>query len=288
MIASLKRRLAPVVPERPDLDSPGWAMFADHIARYLFAAEFAPGKRVLDAGTGPGYGAAMLRAVGAAGVTAVDIDPASIAQAAARYADSGVEYLADDCETLDKARGPFDLICSFENIEHLPHPERFLEAAAKRLAPGGMLVISTPDRSVTPPFVNGRPANPHHEHEWYRQEFLDLLGRYFGACELRVQVKALGYDRRREAAAQLVRHLRRSNPIFWAVGIATVLMRKRYYWEPILELGTPTPADFPIVPAAVAPFLGSPYCNVVLCTQPRAAAAPDIGSGPRNEDRSRS
>ena len=270
MLASLKRRLAPSDPERPpDPDAAGWPQFADHVARYAFAMEYAKGKRALDAGTGPGYGASLLHAGGASRVVGVDIDSGSIAAAQKRYGGRGIEFLVDDCETLGHITGPFDLICSFENIEHLPHPERFLDAAARLLAPGGTLIVSSPERARTPPHVNGRPTNPHHFHEWYAAEFLELLGRRFGQCDHRIQVKTFSCDRRQQATGALVRHLRRSNPILWLVGVGTVLLHKRYYWEPILELGTPAPADYPIVSQAAAPLLGTGYSNVVMCTQPR-------------------
>src|SRR5512140_3162495 len=94
-----------------------------HVARYLFAAAHAQGRRVLDAATGSGYGAHLLRVQGAAQVVGVDIDAAEIEQARQRFATEGVEYLADDCQQLDKVQGTFDVICSFETIEHVPQPD---------------------------------------------------------------------------------------------------------------------------------------------------------------------
>ena len=248
----------------PDPADEKWAQFADHVARYAFAMDYAKGRTVLDAGAGLGYGAAMLRAGGAARVVAVDIDPNVIAEAQSRYGDGGIEFLADDCQSLTKAVGPFDLICSFENIEHLPQPEQFLKAAASRLAPNGLLIISTPDRAATEPFVNGRPVNPYHFHEWYRDEFMELLGRYFSRCELRVQVKSNALERRTQAAEALVRHLKR-NPLARLTGIAKFALRRRSYWAPIRDLATPSPTDCPIVDPAVAIFFGRPWCHVVLC-----------------------
>jgi SAM-dependent methyltransferase len=234
-------------PEHPpdDFEASTWPQFADHVARYAFARGYAKGRRILDAGTGPGYGAAMLRAAGASRVVAVDVDHQVIAKARQRHGERGIELLGDDCEELANAAGPFDLICSFENIEHLRQPERFLAAAARLLTSEGMLIVSTPDRAVTGPFVDGRPANPHHVHEWYRKEFLEMLGHYFSLCEFRVQVKSNAIERRRQAAAALVRHLKRSNPIARSIGIASVLFRKQSYWASILDLATPSPADYP-------------------------------------------
>jgi len=66
-------------PERPDPGGNEWEdHHADHLSRYLYAAPLVAGRRVLDAGTGPGYGAALLKDAGASHVQAVDIDPATI------------------------------------------------------------------------------------------------------------------------------------------------------------------------------------------------------------------
>jgi glycosyltransferase involved in cell wall biosynthesis len=187
--------------ERYHPGSPDWAAVSgDHLARYLFAVSFARGKRVLDAGTGYGYGAAILRASGASEVLGVDIDPAVVASARAAHSSSGLSYLADDCERLDQVPGPFDLICSFENIEHLKDPRGFLRAAARRLGPDGILVCSTPDRAATPPFVDGRPANPFHVNEWSADEFAALLGESFGRIEMLAQVRSGAAEVRRATA----------------------------------------------------------------------------------------
>ena len=144
-----------------------------------------------------------------------------------------------------------------------------MAAAARLLTSEGMLIVSTPDRAVTGPFVDGRPANPHHVHEWYRKEFLEMLGHYFSLCEFRVQVKSNAIERRRQAAAALVRHLKRSNPIARSIGIASVLFRKQSYWASIWT-GYSSPSDYPIVDPDVSMFLGSSWCHVVLCTGPKA------------------
>jgi len=151
VLGALKKRFTPPPPERPDLDSVAWAQFADHVARYVFAGSYVQGKRVLDAGTGPGYGAAILKYAGAAEVVAVDIDSESIEYAKCRFGGEGVDYMTDDCEAFENARGPFDVICSFENIEHLPNPEKFMAESARMLKPDGMLIISTPERAKQPP-----------------------------------------------------------------------------------------------------------------------------------------
>jgi SAM-dependent methyltransferase len=261
----------------PD-DVPLWARhYADHVARYSLAAERAAGKRVLDVGTGPGYGAVILRAAGAASVTAIDFDAATVAAAHKRYARPGVTYAVGDAEMLD-GLGPFDLVCSFENIEHLPHPERFVTAAARVLAPDGVLLCSTPDRRATPPFVNGRPANPYHINEWHIEEFRALLLAGFESVDLRAQVRGYGLAVREEAAlgarAALGVH---DTFVQRSFGARLRRLLGRTHWldaaragvEAAVALGTASPADYPVLPLETASLFGHPFCHFAVCTRPK-------------------
>src|SRR5262245_47739963 len=71
-------------PERPPaIDAGDWPQFADHVARYAFAMDYADGRVI--PGTGPGYGAAMLRAGGEARVVAIAFDADTITAGRERY-----------------------------------------------------------------------------------------------------------------------------------------------------------------------------------------------------------
>lgn len=257
--------------ERAVPGEPTWAeMAAPHVARYAFAAEHARVRRVLDAGSGAGYGAAILAEGGAASVVGVDLDPEMVAQARQRFGGAAVEFLVDDCQQLSRAGGPFGVVCNFENIEHLPHPEQFLEAAARVLEPDGLLIVSTPDRAATPPFVDGRPRNPFHLHEWYRDEFAAILAPWFEQVDMRAQVESLSIVRRNEAVAALRRGL------MWANPLVSFLWRKlsrgesgRRSWRELEGLAAGGASDYPIVPLALLGVFGRPWCHVALCRKPR-------------------
>jgi SAM-dependent methyltransferase len=257
--------------ERAMPGQPTWAeMAGPHIARYVFASEFARSRRVLDAGFGAGYGSAILAGAGAASVTAADVDSDAVRQAQQRFAGTGVEFVLDDCQELAKLSGPFDVVCSFEMIEHLPEPERFLRSAARVLASEGLLLISTPDRASSPPEVGGRPRNPFHLREWYRDEFAALLADWFDDVELRVQVESVSLGRQVEAVSALCQCL------MWANPLATFLWRKlskdargERSWKKLKGLAAGSPSDFPIVPLSLAEVYGHSMFHVALCRRPR-------------------
>lgn len=243
---------------------------APHLARYLFAAEYARGRQTLDAGAGSGYGAILLAQAGAANVLAIDIDASVVEQAQQSYQIPGLTFGVDDCETLTQSPGPFDLICSFENIEHLRHPQAFLAAAAHRLRPDGTLLISTPDSAASPPCVNGRPRNPYHYQEWDQAGFQELLSPFFADVELRVQVVTSAQQARMEAVAALRQGLLWSNPL-------TVLLWRKWPpgakktargWKKLAGLAAPSPADYPIVAACVASAWGASRFHVAICRHP--------------------
>ncbi len=149
----------------------------EHYHRYAFAQPLARGKRVLDAACGEGYGAALVASV-AESVLGLDVSGQAIAHARARYAQPNLRFDQADVTALEHLpAASFDLILSFETLEHLLAQEVMLQGFRRLLAPGGLLLVSTPDkRNYTdiPEF-----HNEHHVRELYREEFEDLLAGIF-------------------------------------------------------------------------------------------------------------
>ena len=104
------------------------------------------GKTALDVGCGAGLLAEPLARLGAK-VTAIDAAPELIEAAKAHAAGQGlsIDYRAVGLEAL---KGKFDLVTSMEVIEHVADPQEFVSALAARLAPGGLLILSTPTRTA--------------------------------------------------------------------------------------------------------------------------------------------
>ncbi len=104
------------------------------------------GKSALDVGCGAGLLCEPLARLGA-DVTGVDAAPENIAAAAAHAEGAGLDlrYIAGEVGELDL--GQFDLVTSMEVIEHVADKRAFLAALADRLAPGGLLILSTPNRT---------------------------------------------------------------------------------------------------------------------------------------------
>jgi 2-polyprenyl-6-hydroxyphenyl methylase/3-demethylubiquinone-9 3-methyltransferase len=104
------------------------------------------GKTALDVGCGAGLLAEPLARMGAK-VTAVDAAPELIEAAKAHAVGQGLEidYRAVGVEAL---KGKFDLVTSMEVVEHVAEPQDFISALAARLAPGGLMILSTPNKTA--------------------------------------------------------------------------------------------------------------------------------------------
>ena len=131
---------------------------AEHLARYWLVKDACKGKRVLDVACGEGYGSALLKKWGASLVVGVDISQDAIANATERFGTGGISYrLGDACDLASvlSADESFDLIVSFETMEHVPDVVGLLRGIKKYLAVGGTMAISCPnDREVASDQVN--------------------------------------------------------------------------------------------------------------------------------------
>ena len=151
-------------------------IYYEHFHRYAMTLELARGGDVLDIACGEGYGTAALSLVAKSAV-GVDNDGETIQHAAARYTAMNVDFRLGDCTEIPAADAAFDLVVSFETIEHLAEQERMLKEVRRVLKPTGRLVISSPNKLVYSDA--GSVQNPYHVRELYFHEFRDLLRSFF-------------------------------------------------------------------------------------------------------------
>lgn len=142
-------------------------------ARYQFALKYAFGKIVLDAGCGTGYGTYELSKK-AKKVYGIDQNIAVIKYAQKVYKNKNLSFQAGNLEKIRFPKNRFDLICIFEVIEHVNDYKGFLKELYRVLKPGGTLLISTPNKSIYSPYTK-RPFYPYHFHEFYLDEFKEML-----------------------------------------------------------------------------------------------------------------
>jgi len=152
----------------------------EHLARYWWATSLAPGRSVLDAGCGVGYGSAMLARAGAIEVVGVDVSAKAV-EAAAERAPENASFVAADVHALPFDARRFGLVVCFEVIEHVERQDEVIAEFARVLASDGVLAISSPNREVYP------QGNPHHVHEYVPEELRGALTAHFDHVELRRQ-----------------------------------------------------------------------------------------------------
>lgn len=153
-----------------------------HLASYRFAEKYCAGKSVLDLGCGSGYGTAKIAKV-AAMARGVDVSADAIAFAAARHASSNLSYqIIEAGAPLPFDDGVFDVVLSFQVIEHVSDEYSYLLEARRVLKPNGILILVTPDRKHRL-FPGQRPWNRWHLREYSQSGLEAVVGRVFGIEE---------------------------------------------------------------------------------------------------------
>ncbi|MCM8795683.1 MAG: class I SAM-dependent methyltransferase [Candidatus Omnitrophica bacterium] len=153
-----------------------WKDYQRHIFRYLFASEYVKDKLVLDLACGVGYGAYILSKRGAKKVIGGEIKSELLDYANFYYKGENRYFVSLDCLELPFRDKSFDIIVSFETIEHLLDVKKFLSESCRILKPDGAFICSTPNlfsrytKEQIPPF---------HIHEFHLRELKALLQKHF-------------------------------------------------------------------------------------------------------------
>jgi glycosyltransferase involved in cell wall biosynthesis/SAM-dependent methyltransferase len=152
---------------------------AIHLKRYDFARQFCQGKIVLDAACGVGYGSSYLASV-AKEIIGVDISEKAISYAKEHYQRDNIQFKVMDIHNLGFPDKYFDIVCSFETLEHLDNLERFISKVKHLLKDDGIFIVSTPQVKS----MNYSPENPYHKVEFSYKGLGDLLRKYFVKVEI--------------------------------------------------------------------------------------------------------
>ncbi|MDR2835142.1 MAG: class I SAM-dependent methyltransferase [Bacteroidales bacterium] len=150
-----------------------------HIASYEFALNYVKGKKVLDYGCGSGYGAYML-AKEAENVVATDLSDEAVSYSMEKFVSNNLIF--KKIEDIDYQK--FDVIVSFQVIEHVKNDKKYIKKLKDMLNPGGVLLITTPDRTDRLFRYIQKPWNVYHLKEYSANSISKLLSKYFNEFDV--------------------------------------------------------------------------------------------------------
>lgn len=159
-------------------------IYDEHMVRYAFVERLAQDKRILDVASGSGYGSALLSKT-AKSVIGIDLDKDAVEKARAMYGNEKLKFEVGDAGALKLNDKSVDLITSFETIEHLENVGAYLKELLRVSTDEAIVCISTPNKEIY------KEKNPFHVKEYTKQEFVDLLKRYFSEVKIFEQKNAL-------------------------------------------------------------------------------------------------
>lgn len=153
---------------------------ACHLARYHWVRQFIKSKSVLDAGCGSGYGSSIL-AKYVKKYVGVDISENAILFANKKYKRRNIRFLNADLTKGVNLDEKFDVIISFDVLEHIKNADRYMKTLVNFLDDNGTLIIETPNALLQELYSVGH--NPFHFKEYSPKELKDLVSPYFDEVE---------------------------------------------------------------------------------------------------------
>jgi 2-polyprenyl-3-methyl-5-hydroxy-6-metoxy-1,4-benzoquinol methylase len=148
----------------------------EHLHRYALVKGLVKDKVILDIACGEGYGSNLL-AQEAKLVIGVDIDKETVKAAQGKYKKKNLTYQVGSTSNIPCEDNFFDIVVSFETIEHHNEHEQMIAEIKRVLKPEGILIISTPDKKQYSDIPNYQ--NPFHIKEMYEKEFKALIKNNF-------------------------------------------------------------------------------------------------------------
>jgi ubiquinone/menaquinone biosynthesis C-methylase UbiE len=160
--------------------SPWWG---EHVFRYNEVIKRVTGsEKILDIACGNGYGTYVLAKATSEDVIGGDIEIGAIKLCKDEFALQNLKYEVLDATTLPFEDETFDIVVSFETIEHTTQFSKMLSEFNRVLKPNGTLFVSTPNRLVSS--ADGIIKNRFHTQEWSFTELNSILKEHFKKFEL--------------------------------------------------------------------------------------------------------
>lgn len=148
--------------------------YQQSLKAYELVEQYAAGKDVLDVACGEGYGTSLV-GKSASRVVGLDYNKEAVLEAQRRYGSANISFVEGDLfGTNNILQGEqFDIVCCFQTIEHVHDHDEFLAVLTSVVKPGGLLMVSTPNKRLFPSF------NPYHVHELDYDEMQALFHKHF-------------------------------------------------------------------------------------------------------------
>jgi SAM-dependent methyltransferase len=145
-----------------------------HRYAYDLVRDYAePSHRLLDVGSGEGYGSTILMPF-VASYAGIDVSADAVAKANERYGSDNVVFQEYDGLTIPHPNGSFDLITSYQVIEHVADVPRYVAEMRRVGRPGGYVLVTTPNRKLR--LAEGeRPWNRYHLREYDAEGLREIL-----------------------------------------------------------------------------------------------------------------
>jgi SAM-dependent methyltransferase len=204
--------------------------FRRHEAGYAAVPGWLPSTPgvVLDAGCGEGYAAGLLGAAWpGVRVVGVDYDALTTAHAAGTYGGERAAYLRGALTALPLADGAVDVVVSLQVLEHIWTPGDYVRELARVARPGGVVVLSTPNRPTFSPGLGRRerPSNVYHCREYDAAELGEEVRRWLPGAE--VAVVGLGHGARlaqwESSRGSIIAAQRDPDPAAWDADVRAVV-----------------------------------------------------------------
>ena len=174
----------------------------EHYHRYTIILNVLSKKDVLDVACGEGYGSSIM-ADAANSVIGVDISEVSVQHALSSYQKSNLSFQQGSALKLSFPDDSFDVVVSFETVEHLIEQEEMISEIGRVLRPGGVFIISSPNRPIFHEEYGSE--NDFHVKELDFREFDELLSKEF---------KFVDYYGQRMIMGSMIKSVNRESPSY--------------------------------------------------------------------------